>query len=48
MGNRASVTAEREAAKDLAELELVPVVPQDATELDDRVFVIGIRAESVR
>lgn len=36
-----------EALDDLAELEFSPVPPEEAEELDDRVYLLGIRAEFV-
>jgi hypothetical protein len=35
----------QEAADDLAELQFSPVAPEEAAELDDRVYLLGVRRE---
>jgi hypothetical protein len=34
-----------EAADDLAELEFAPLTPDEAAEVDDRVYLLGVRRE---
>ncbi|MFD3920830.1 hypothetical protein [Streptomyces sp. NPDC058595] len=36
-----------EELADLAELEFSPITPEDAADLDDRVYLLGVRAEFV-
>ncbi|WP_329012202.1 hypothetical protein [Streptomyces sp. NBC_00690] len=36
-----------EELADLAELEFSPIAPEDAVELDDRVYLLGVRPEFV-
>ncbi len=36
-----------EELADLAELEFSPIAPEDAAELDDRVYLLGVRPEFV-
>jgi hypothetical protein len=35
----------QEAADDLAELQFSPLAPDEAAELDDRVYLLGVRRE---
>jgi len=35
----------QEAADDLAELQFSPLAPEEAAELDDRVYLLGVRRE---
>jgi hypothetical protein len=37
--------AHSEAADDLAELEFSPLTPEEAAEVDDRVYLLGVRRE---
>lgn len=37
-----------EAVADLTELQFTPLTVEDASRLDDRLYLIGIRAETVR
>jgi hypothetical protein len=41
-------TPNNEATHDLAELEFSPVDPDEAAALDDRVYLLGVRAEFIR
>jgi len=43
-----STTTQRQAADDLEQLEFTPVSAEDAADLDDRVYLFGVRAEGVR
>ncbi|MEU1535539.1 MULTISPECIES: hypothetical protein [Streptomyces] len=36
-----------EELADLAELEFSPIAPEDAADLDDRVYLLGVRPEFV-
>lgn len=38
-------TTSQEAAEDLAELTFAPLPPEEAAELDDRVYLLGVRRE---
>ncbi len=38
-------TEAQEAAEDLAELQFSPLAPEEAAELDDRVYLLGVRRE---
>ncbi|MFC4857311.1 hypothetical protein [Actinophytocola glycyrrhizae] len=38
-------SARREAAEDLAELEFTPLTPEEAAEVDDRVYLLGVCRE---
>lgn len=37
-----------EELADLAELEFSPISPEDADDLDDRVYLLGVRSEFVK
>ncbi|MBL1101024.1 hypothetical protein [Streptomyces coffeae] len=37
-----------EELADLAELEFSPIIPEDAADLDDRVYLLGVRPEFVK
>jgi hypothetical protein len=38
-------TSSQEVADDLAELQFAPLPPEEAAELDDRVYLLGVRRE---
>lgn len=38
-------SAHSEAADDLAELEFTPLTPEEAADVDDRVYLLGVRRE---
>ncbi|MFJ2130378.1 hypothetical protein ACIOMQ_05585 [Streptomyces sp. NPDC087845] len=42
---RLNESARSEAAEDLAELEFSPLTPEEAAEVDDRVYLLGVRRE---
>lgn len=41
-------SAAEQAAQDLAELQFTPIPIDEASEIDDRPYVIGVRSEGVR
>jgi hypothetical protein len=44
-GEVAETKEAQEAAEDLAELQFSPLAPEEAAELDDRVYLLGVRRE---
>ncbi|WP_433651509.1 hypothetical protein ACQP2C_02605 [Micromonospora zamorensis] len=42
---RTNQSAHSEAAEDLAELEFTPLTPEEAADVDDRVYLLGVRRE---
>jgi hypothetical protein len=42
---RTNESAHSEAAEDLAELEFTPLTPEEAADVDDRVYLLGVRRE---
>jgi exoribonuclease II len=39
---------QQQAAQDLTELEFTPIPADEATEMDDRIYLLGVRIEAVR
>jgi hypothetical protein len=48
MMNSTPETAARQASEDLVELQFTPIPAEEASEMDDRVYLLGVRCEAVR
>lgn len=48
MMNSTPETAVRQASEDLTELQFTPIPAEEVSEMDDRVYLLGIRCEAVR